>query len=92
MIKEFGDSIRGRFHEVEATGTETVLLLHVFLFPMHFSAFLGSQFDTPLYTDSPLPFSFEYHDIQLLQSIVFVCTFTASDCMGNSFCLHILFS
>ena len=58
-IKEFVHTIRKRFHEVEATGTETVYLLHVFLFPMLSSFSLGSQFDNPLYTDSPLPFSFD---------------------------------
>ena len=41
MIKEFGHTISRRFHEVEAAGTETVYLLHVFLFPMHSSASFG---------------------------------------------------
>ena len=58
-IKEFVHTIRKRFHEVEATGTETAYLLHVLLFPMFSSFSLGSQFDTPHYTDSPLPFSFD---------------------------------
>ena len=59
MTKEFVHTIRKRFHEVEATGIETVYLLHVFLFSMLSSSSLGSQFDTPLNTDSPLPFSFD---------------------------------
>lgn len=75
-IIEFGHTIRGRFHEIEATGTETVT---VYVFPMHSSAFLGSRSGTPLYTDSPLCFSFEYRDILLLQSVVFHCTFKDSD-------------
>ena len=84
MIKEFGHIIRGRFHEVEALGTETVHLLHVFLFPMHSSASLGPQFDTPLCTDSPFPFScnesntgiYIYNNIKLLYGTVRILTFT----------------
>ena len=39
-IKEFGHTIRGRFHEVEATGTELAYLLHKLCSfnPMHSSA------------------------------------------------------
>lgn len=59
MIKEFVHTIRKWFHEVDATGTETVYLLLVFLFPMLSSFSLGSQFDTPHKIDSPLPFSFD---------------------------------
>ena len=40
MIKEFGHSIGRRFHEVEATGTETALVARVSL-PHALFSFLG---------------------------------------------------